>query len=330
MKKNFLKQSLLSLTASTLLVSGLSGADIVSASINLADYNSTQVVYNNILDQANIDEMTKEANDGNMTIYIKNASNEYNISLKFEYNNSKSAYFSIVDDADLNKSKIIRGNTQQNDINVTTWTDANMSKKIVSTIGALSSLVQDKWNLVTMPFDKTTNAKEVVKSGKVSMIWGWDDSATAGTYAWNDYPENMKSGNGYWIRTRANVSGSADLSSVVASDYNATMAVANSKERNVTASIISGSTKNQWELLGLPSTANVVITSTKPADENNDTKVWFESLLNATEECYFVSIYHWNATTSAWINDTEGGATATSTPIPQNSGLWVKQRLCKD
>jgi hypothetical protein len=338
MTKSFLKTSLLSLTASTILVSGLNALSIQSAAINLTDYNSTQIVYDTILTPTDIASITQDAIDGNLSIFVKNANNEYNISIAFDHNFSKSAYFIVTNSADI---KTIRGNTQD-ELNITTL-DNNIdgtvgdkkTVKLVSTLGAsLNGLAADKWNLITMPFDKTTNAKEIIKSGKVSMIWGWDRNTTQtddqenDAFMWVAYPDLMEPGMGYWIRTRANVSGSGDLSTVIASDYNATNAAANSKERNVTASIINSAIPNQWELLGVPSTGAVTIVSTKAGDENNDTKVWFEDLLNAPEECYFVSIYHWDATSDAWINDTEGGATTTA--IPQNAGMWVKQRLCKD
>jgi len=326
-----MKKTLLSLTASTLLVSGLSASNtITSASINLTDYNATKIVFDT-LDTATLDKVKQDIIDGNIT--IENNTTDDNLSVTYDRNTSNIIYLHVTTPAGI---KVVRGNSYNHlTLNVvdTTWDDANTTDdfNLTKTIGTLA--VQDnKWNLITMPTGVSTNAKEMIKSGKATMIWGWEQNSS-NKYNWAAYPERMESGRGYWVRTRVAANTEASLGNVIASDYNTSV---KSDISGITADINTSNfadvvsnmpIKEEWVLLGNGG-ADANITATSVAKDNNSTHYFFEDLLNKTHNCYFVSIYHWNATSDTWVNDTEGGSTPTGITIPANAGVWVKQRLC--
>jgi len=329
MKTNLLQRSILSFSASALLVSGLNGLSITSASLDLETYSKLKVVFDIPIGDTNLTAFRTDILDGNIT--IQNDTTDDNISISLDGNESNTTfYFSIPDAEDIN---VIRGNSYNNLVfhmndsildDSNTSTDTNLTK----TLGTLT-VIDDRWNLITIPAGVSTNAKEMIKSGKATMIWGWEYNSSD-EYNWEAYPPKMEAGKGYWVRTRITANTNGSLGNIVASDYNTTLVsdVNISLEINASnfADVISNIPfKDEWVLLG-NSGADATIIGTSGSEDNAST-YFFEDLLNSTENCYFVSIYHWDASsTGVWINDTEGGATSNS--IPQNSGVWVKQRLC--
>lgn len=334
MKNNFLNKSLLSFSASALLVSGLNAANAIqSASIDLEEYNLTKVVFDS-LDATTLTAFTQDINDGNIT--IENNTTDNNISLSVESSSSTEIYLSVKNADDI---KIIRGNTYNGlTLNVvdTVWDDSNVNVdfNLTKTLGTLV-VKNDTWNLITIPAGLTTNAKEMIKANKATMIWGWEVNSSS-EYNWVDYPNKMEAGRGYWVRTRIANNTAGSLGNVVATDYNTTVLADynTSYEVNVSnfADVISAiPKKDEWALVGNSGSGTATIVDTS-GTENNSTIYFFEDLLNKEENCYFVSIYHWTTTDSntsgVWINDTEGGHTISGSEIPQNAAVWTKQRLC--
>jgi len=337
MTTNFLKKSLLSLTASSLLVTGLS-ADIAPkvAKLDLETYSRIIVEFNSTVAGTGFDT----AGESNFT--IENNTTDDNLTLAFVFADTNRTIYSIAGGKESGTGntliaadavKKIRGNTQNGlkllwDYNTSASTADDVNISLTTTIGTLT-VVDDKWNLVTMPTGITTNAKEIIKSGKATMIWGWEYNSS-NEYNWESYPSNMTAGKGYWIRTRITANTSSTLGDIVASDYNTSV---KSDISTITADINTSNfvdvvskipNKEEWVLLGNSGVDATIISTT--GSENNTSTYFFEDLLNSTNNCYFVSIYHWNSTSSTWVNDTEGGAT--TTVIPANAGVWVKQRLC--
>ena len=331
-----MNKGLLSLTASTLLISSLSAMNTVqSASIDLKTYAMVKIVFDDMNDSG-LTAFRQDVIDGNIT--VENNTTDDNVSLRFfDYNvtnkndsnvtTSIEMYLSI---PDVNDTKIIRGNTYNNLVvhfNDADLNDSNRSAdfNLTKTLGTLN-VTDNAWNLVTMPAGVYTNAREMIKANKATMIWGWDLNSSA-QYNWTPYPDRMEPGRGYWVRTRISNNTGGSLGNIVASDYNLTSLsdYNTSMEVNVSnfAAVISMiPKKEEWVLLG-NSGADANISSVA-GSENNTTKYFFENLLNSQDECYFVSIYHWDATNNVWINDSENGEGY----VPANAGVWVKQRLC--
>jgi hypothetical protein len=338
--KNF-KKAVLSLSAASLLTTGLS-ADIAAngAHLDLENYSRIIIDFNTSTSGTGYDS----AGDNNFS--VRNTVTDDNLTLAFVATlDDNSTIYSISGGKesgtgnDLNATeavKKIRGNTQNglyvvfdNNTSDDVSDDSNLTllKTIADGTGEDLNVTDDAWNLITIPAGVYTNAKEMIKANKATMIWGWDLN-TSSEYNWVAYPDRMEPGRGYWVRTRITANTAGGLSDVVASDYNLTLVSdVNSTEINTSnfVSVVSNMPKkDEWVLLGNPGAAASIVADT--GTENNTSTYWFEDLLNKTSNCYFVSIYHWDATNNKWVNDTESGAT--STPIPANAGVWVKQRLC--
>jgi hypothetical protein len=331
MKKFLAKAGLLSLTASALISSANaytapSGAVLIDTAIDLTNYDKLKVVFNAPLTSNDQTVFQNLINDTNITINNSATDDEVNVSI--ERNISNVMYFNI----DSNAINIIRGNTY-NELNITVvdGTQGSGTMNATTTIGTLD-VTDDAWNLITIPDGLHTNAREFIKANKVTMIWGWEYNSTSTDYDWEAYPSRMEAGRGYWVRTRVAGNTASSLGDIVSSDYNATVfGDYDGSEINTTnfAEIVSTvPKKDKWVLLGNSGAEANITSSANGNSERNVSQYFFEDLLNATESCYFVSVYHWDASGSQWINDTVNGAT--STPIPSGAGVWVKQRLCNN
>jgi hypothetical protein len=320
MKKFLKKAGLLSLATATLITSA-NAFTVTSASVDLENYDRLKIVLSTSATGADITQIQNLINDTNITVVNSATSDEVNVS--FEKNISNTVYFTIDDASDVN---IVRGNTN-NELNVSIEAEGVVNQyNLTTTIGSLA-VTDDKWNLITIPAGKHTNAREFIKANKVTMIWGW--GWTGSQYDWVSYPSRMEAGKGYWVRTRVAGNTGGDLGNIIASEYNATVLGDGGVEVNASnfAEVVSFiPKKEEWVLVGNSGQDATIISSS--GSEDNASTYFFEDLLNATQSCYFVSIYHWDSTNDAWINDTLNGET--SSPIPSGSGAWVKQRLCNN
>jgi hypothetical protein len=321
MKKFLAKAGLLSLATATLMTSA-NAFTVTNASLDLTNYNKFKVITSGLTAE-DIAKVTALVGDTNITITNSATTDEVNVS--FDGNSSDTLYFSIPDADDIN---IVRGNTL-NDLNVTIEIGPNKDHyPLTKTIGTLA-VTDDAWNLITIPAGLHSNAREFIKANKVTMIWGW--GWTGSQYDWVSYPSRMESGKGYWVRTRVAANTAGTLGDIIATDYNATViGDYNGAEINTSnfAEVVSMiPKKDEWVLVG-NSGQDAHIISSADGSEDNSSVYFFEDLLNAPESCYFVSIYHWDSGSDSWINDTINGAT--SSPIPNGAGAWVKQRLCNN
>jgi hypothetical protein len=339
--KNF-KKAVLSLSAASFLTTGLN-ADIVpnGAHLDLENYSRIIIDFNGSTDGTGYDSTS---GDGNFS--VRNTVTEDNLTLAFvDVFDANSTIYEISGGKeggtgnDLNATeavKKIRGNTQnglyvvfENNTTDDDSDDTNLSllKTIADGIGDDLNVTDNAWNLITIPAGVYTNAKEMIKANKATMIWGWDLNSSS-EYNWVAYPDRMEPGRGYWVRTRVTGNTGGTLNDIVASDYNLTLlSDVDSAEINTSnfADVVSNMPKkDEWVLLGNAGAEATIVADT--GSEDNVSTYWFEDLLDETNNCYFVSIYHWDAANNKWVNDTESGAT--STPIPANAGVWVKQRLC--
>jgi len=336
METRLFKTGLLSVATASLLTSTLvttnlfADRNITSVSLDLETYSKIRIEFNETAP-------SDTSLDKNFT--IRNTTTDDNLTLTFDFNDTNYAYYTISGGKesgtgnDLNATeavKKIRGNTQNNlylaiDENFSNDVSSDFNKSLLKTLGTLA-VTDNAWNLVTMPAGVYTNAKEMIKANKATMIWGWDLNSS-NQYNWVPYPDRMEPGRGYWVRTRISNNTGGSLGNVVASDYNVTLLSDYNSSIEVNASNFAQVVsfipqKEEWVLLG-NSGANATIVDTR-GSENNSTTYFFEDLLNGPEECYFVSIYHWDAANGKWVNDTENGQGT----VPANAGVWVKQRLC--
>ncbi len=341
MRKDLFRTGLLSLTASALVVSSMSGdsqVKIVSASLDLETYSKVKIEFNTSLtDDGNITAIRQDMADGNFT--IKNEATGDDVYLVYDRNESDKIFYFTIPDSNLS---IIKGNTYNNlhiywtdnDLNDTgtkynTDDDTNASLLFTAEDNKTFEInvSNDAWNLITLPANTMTNARELIKANKVTMVWGWDWNGTA--YNWEAYPNKMVPGRGYWVRTRVKQNTEGNLSDIMLSDYNTTVVGDYNTSVDINESNFSVVTSKipqpeQWVLLGNSTGKDVNITADKTKENLSKGVYYFDNLLNREKNCYFISIYHWDAKNTKWVNDTVNGEGI----IPKNAGVWVKQRLC--
>jgi hypothetical protein len=314
--------------------SALFGGTIQSASLDLETYSLVKVEFDSAPTEA---ELSGYLADKNITIEHNQVGKqtENNISLTYVRTEGNTIYLGIASD----DVSTIRGNTY-NDLNLNLANDAltdfgggTSNFELLQDLGDVVSgdfnVSNDIWNLITFPSGYQTNARELIKSNKVTMVWGWEYNGTA--YNWASYPDKMVGGRGYWVRTRVAANTERNLNTVNVSDFNGTvLSDIDSTEINTTnfQDIIANTPYyDEWVLLGNSTGTDVEISATEETNTTTGT-YYFDDLLNDERECYFVSIYHYDAEEEDWVNDTDSGAT--STAIPKNSGMWVRQRLCNN
>ena len=337
MRKDLFRTGLLSLTASALVVSSMSGSsyDFESASLDLATYSKVRIVFDtNWTNEKNISAIKRDIADGNLTIRNKATSDD--VYLTYDRDESNHTIYCTIPDSNLS---IVKGNTyndlyihwKDNDLDDDTYDkeggDDDKNASLLSIAKDVDiNVSDDAWNLITIPAGMMTNARELIKANEVTMVWGWDWNGSQ--YTWEAYPSRMVPGRGYWVRTRPEGNTEGNLSDIMFSDYNTTViGDYNSSEINVSnfasiASLIPK--KEEWVLLGNSTGKDVNITANEKEENLSKGIYYFDNLLNSKDSCYFVSIYHWDAKNKTWVNDTENGQGL----IPQNAGVWVKQRLC--
>jgi hypothetical protein len=298
---------------------------ISTASLDLTDYNLTRVVFEQPLSSSGIlSKFQQDLNDGNIT--IRNSFTNSKVALKFESNKSQEAFISVKNASDILE---VRGFSYYNLVLTVQDSAFNNSNKeenlsLTKTLGTLD-VENEAWNLITIPQGLHTNSREFIKANKVSKIWGWEINSSD-EYDWVAYPKRMESGRGYWVKTRTANNTGGSLGNVNATDFNPTVFgdVNSSLEintSNLIEVVLEMPRKDEWVLLGnAGAEATIHLNS---GAENDSSIYYFEDLLNTKENCYFVSIYHWDTTSEKWIHDSVNNAV-----IPSGSGIWVKQRLC--
>jgi hypothetical protein len=302
---------------------------IISASLDLTFYDKIRIEFN----LTNEDTITNFTNElSNDEVFVKNSKTSEKVFLNFDTNFSNTVLLSVRDQAGIN---ILKGKSLDNlklHFNDPTFDDSNVSadfnltKTLGSTIFGDLAVENDKWNLIAIPQGLHTNSREIIKSGKATLIWGWEFNGT--NYEWVKYPKKMVSGRGYWVKTRVSGNTNGTLSDVIATDYNTTVfGDYNNSEIN-TSNFIEvlklTPKKESWTLLG--NSANSVSIVSNSGSENNSSSYYFRDLLNDKEDCYFLSIYLWKPDTETWVNNTYGGNSTEA--IPFGKGFWARQQLC--
>ena len=269
MRKDLFRTGLLSLTASALVVSNVEAMNVVqSASLDLKTYSMVKVVFDDLNDSG-INAFKQDVADGNITIENNTTDDNVSLAYAFERNVTNAdgnvtlryeMYLSIPDGNDTN---IIKGNTYNqlvlhfNDVDLN---DSNNSRDFNLTFTLADrmpevnlSVTDNAWNLITLPAGTMTNARELIKANKVTMVWGWDWNGSV--YNWEDYPSKMVPGRGYWVRTRVESNTEGNLNDIILSDYNTTVVGDYNTSVDINESNFSAITSKvpqpeQWVLLG--------------------------------------------------------------------------------
>ena len=159
------------------------------------------------------------------------------------------------------------------------------------TIGALNSLTENAWNMISIPSGKVTSAAKIMATGQVNAIWGYENDK------WILFPSKMVADKGYWVKTNK---GGTDISNVWIIAETPVQVV----DKIADLDNIKKSTFGKWELLGTSydlTWAEVYSAQALPpvGKTNCIAQIYYYDTINAS----------WNTTDN----------------IPANSGIWVKQ-----
>jgi hypothetical protein len=306
---------------------------IISASLDLVNYDQIKVIFD--LSKFDSTVLSLFSNDiTNGDIFVTNSKSDDNATLLLDYNISNEVFLSLENQSGIDSVRKNSTNNLKLHFKDSSFNDANISKDfdLTKTLGSTSfgdlNVTNENWNLITIPHGLYTNSREMVKSNKVNGIWGWELNLTTNKYEWIAYPTRMEAGRGYWVRTRVPQNTFRNLSDVIASDFEPKVIGDYDGSEINTSSLIEIVSKipniNEWVLVGNSGSDAEIVSSS--GTENNSSIYYYEDLLNKTENCYFVSMYHWKADTEEWVDAVYGGET--SEAIPFGSGMWVKQQLC--